>query len=525
MSPTDLKFAPGMPFSTRGDDRTRATPGSWKRCALAVNIVVGLALLAVVPGSATASWTGTGPAPEPVCSPSDRPIASVQDPHSTGSTIRVPFSLNNTTSVMGTFGIMVLEPSWTSRPRSERLVFDPSGSGGGETVPTAGVNLWDQVWFQLDRSGTYGYELAFADALPGEPAEAKLQLTILRPPTGDRENSEILLDQTRSVRAGGGHTATFQLDSPGKIVVYMFLNGNTSLPDVWSPDRWTASIIAEGGNGSGSDPIAVPWNTTGKYARLATTVLGPGSYQLEIAPPPGAVPPATGFRTEATVAEPDAGPGRCSVPGVVSGFGFLPPMLIGMLVAIILGVAATEHGRYLVGGRLLRGYGAGRGSPLLEQYTRGRIHGYVEANPGASIAQARSDLRLANGTLLYHLSVLEKEGLLVSRRDGIRRRFYPPEKKDEAEHLRTLSTSQILILDMIRDRPGVAQSEIARRAGTSQQVASYHILRLGRAGLVESQPAPRGERRVFLRPERVQALGDGTYRLPDGTVLTAPRPA
>ena len=43
-------------------------------------------------------------------------------------------------------------------------------------------------------------------------------------------------------------------------------------------------------------------------------------------------------------------------------------------------------------------------------FTRGRILGYVEANPGIHFSALRDALEIANGVCAHHLKVLEKEG-------------------------------------------------------------------------------------------------------------------
>ena len=63
---------------------------------------------------------------------------------------------------------------------------------------------------------------------------------------------------------------------------------------------------------------------------------------------------------------------------------------------------------------------------VLDQFVRGEIYGYVKTNPGATYNEIMQKLGLKNGTLSYHLHMLEKMEMIKSRLEGIRyRAFYP----------------------------------------------------------------------------------------------------
>ncbi len=61
---------------------------------------------------------------------------------------------------------------------------------------------------------------------------------------------------------------------------------------------------------------------------------------------------------------------------------------------------------------------------IVEQATRGRIIEYIEQNPGKHFGAIRDALSLSNGNAIYHLRVLEREGLVKSRTNGMYKRFY-----------------------------------------------------------------------------------------------------
>ncbi len=66
-----------------------------------------------------------------------------------------------------------------------------------------------------------------------------------------------------------------------------------------------------------------------------------------------------------------------------------------------------------------------RGGPVRESHpTRMVIVSYLSANPGAHLRQIARDLGMSMGTLRWHLSVLERNGLVWERREGNRTKFF-----------------------------------------------------------------------------------------------------
>ena len=123
---------------------------------------------------------------------------------------------------------------------------------------------------------------------------------------------------------------------------------------------------------------------------------------------------------------------------------------------------------------------------VLDHVTRGKILGFIMASPGSHYNQIKTRLSLNNGTLAYHLRVLEREEYIKSRTDGTLRRFYPKNAKLKPVH-NGLSDIQHQILDVIHDNPGITQMDIAGRVNKSQQVVSYNIKAMVRAGLIRAE--------------------------------------
>jgi len=125
----------------------------------------------------------------------------------------------------------------------------------------------------------------------------------------------------------------------------------------------------------------------------------------------------------------------------------------------------------------------------LDNFTRGRIFGYIEANPGEHYNAIKKALELPNGSLAYHIDTLVREGFVKYELDGNYKRFYPKHmkliKKDK-ETLRPgyMSKIQEIILKKIKEEPGISQRAIARALNLSPSTINYHVRTLAMAGII-----------------------------------------
>lgn len=143
-----------------------------------------------------------------------------------------------------------------------------------------------------------------------------------------------------------------------------------------------------------------------------------------------------------------------------------------------------ENLRWLLGPMLLPLYTRIRRQEVLQHETRERMHALVEREPGVTLTTLGRELGLAPGVLLHHLHTLEREGYLTSRREGRHRRFFLPGSPAAAQAGPILTVAESEFLDLVRRRPGLSQSDIARELGTSRQLVNYHVKALARRGLV-----------------------------------------
>ena len=158
-------------------------------------------------------------------------------------------------------------------------------------------------------------------------------------------------------------------------------------------------------------------------------------------------------------------------------------------------LAFTESGRYkflFLFTLLLPLYSRIQKEDVLDLFVRGQIYGFIKTNPGAHYNQILRQIGVKNGTLSYHLGILEKTELIQSRREGLKyRAFYPTGMTfPKAERFR-LTELQIQIIGSIRHTPGLTQKDIARLLGRKPQTINYNIKVLDQANLISVVKAGR----------------------------------
>lgn len=158
---------------------------------------------------------------------------------------------------------------------------------------------------------------------------------------------------------------------------------------------------------------------------------------------------------------------------VTAGIGMIA--VLGMAILI-----TTETGRYWTG--LVISPLFLRTKRILDNKTRNALHSHVVENPGIHYTALRDELGLSNGVAAYHLSVLERENLIKSVRDGKLRRFYPAEARLPDDERRSPEETREAIIEMVRRNPGIYQIEIMEELGLDRDSASYYLRELVKEG-------------------------------------------
>lgn len=146
------------------------------------------------------------------------------------------------------------------------------------------------------------------------------------------------------------------------------------------------------------------------------------------------------------------------------------------LVTVALGVTALAAA--------LSGlYSRYRKHDLLRSEPRRRIHDLVSAQPGATLADLMRATSLSRTAIVHHCQMLEKQGLLASRHDGLHRRFYPPGQKGSPDP-RPPTASEARVLEALRRAGPMTQAQLAAQLEVSRQAVSQQVQRLRKHGRI-----------------------------------------
>jgi DNA-binding MarR family transcriptional regulator/PKD repeat protein len=163
-------------------------------------------------------------------------------------------------------------------------------------------------------------------------------------------------------------------------------------------------------------------------------------------------------------------------------------ILIGAGSGVLL---STDIGRWKFFLLLVPLYSRLKRDEVLDNFERGRIYQYIMMNPGDYYSNIKKMLDMNNGTLTYHLKVLEQKEFIRSRTEGKLKRFYPYGMKVQQGSHRDI---QDLILETIYIHPGISQKEIASILGIHVSTVNYHVNMMVGAGILGSESKDRVQR-------------------------------
>lgn len=144
---------------------------------------------------------------------------------------------------------------------------------------------------------------------------------------------------------------------------------------------------------------------------------------------------------------------------------------------------------------------------VLENPIRDDILQVVADQPGISASELGRRLECGWGTLVYHLTVLERLQLVSSTREGRHKRFFVQGRinySDKGAVALLANPAARTILDAVRSRPGIIQKELSDRLGLSPGTIAWHIDRLTGQGLVVREEDGRSVR--YYPSERLLQL-------------------
>jgi len=115
------------------------------------------------------------------------------------------------------------------------------------------------------------------------------------------------------------------------------------------------------------------------------------------------------------------------------------------------------------------------------------IFSYIKSHPGTHLRQIKRDLGISMGVTQHHLYMLEKEGTILSRRNGLYKRFFPSllfgEHQKDILDVLSLETERDFLLYLIQN-PSSTQKELSEYSRISPGSINWHMKRLVNLGLV-----------------------------------------
>ncbi len=121
---------------------------------------------------------------------------------------------------------------------------------------------------------------------------------------------------------------------------------------------------------------------------------------------------------------------------------------------------------------------------------RDRVVNEIASNPGIHLRELRRFLGCAMGALQYHLKHLERDGYIISLKNGNSRHFFLPEFSDDEQILRLKAVSRnptiaSILFECMRNGR-VTQAELSRTLSLDKSLVSYYISNLLSAGVLNT---------------------------------------
>lgn len=126
------------------------------------------------------------------------------------------------------------------------------------------------------------------------------------------------------------------------------------------------------------------------------------------------------------------------------------------------------------------------GDALLEQPVRNRLMRLIRRNPGIHASEMCRETGEAWGTVQYHLSLLQRNEMVMSMEAGRTKRFYPPDAAGARLEMVSLLDQgrRGEIARFILENPGMRQVDVCKAVSVSRKTFRASVADLVGAGLV-----------------------------------------
>lgn len=128
------------------------------------------------------------------------------------------------------------------------------------------------------------------------------------------------------------------------------------------------------------------------------------------------------------------------------------------------------------------------GDESLELEPRKKIYRVIEDNPGLHLREIDRKLDIPLGTIRYHVRVLEKNDMIVSRKEDKYKRFYATGEVDHADKKKLEVLRKELprtIILFLLEYPDSKHGEISESLAVADSTLSYYLKKLRKKDMIE----------------------------------------
>jgi len=120
---------------------------------------------------------------------------------------------------------------------------------------------------------------------------------------------------------------------------------------------------------------------------------------------------------------------------------------------------------------------------IRQQNIRGRIYQHIKEKPGVNFSEIRKEMNISNGTTIYHLTVLQREGFIRSAMGGNRKQFWVKSEFPGSESA-ALTELQRNIVALLDKNGKMSRSDILEKLGVSRSTLDENLKRLAENGTI-----------------------------------------
>lgn len=131
---------------------------------------------------------------------------------------------------------------------------------------------------------------------------------------------------------------------------------------------------------------------------------------------------------------------------------------------------------------------------VLENENRNKIIDLILTDPGIHFNELLRETELSAGNLAWHLDILETYKVIGKKRIGRYLVYFPYYQKNPISNIDLkLQKSELTlkVLEMIEEKPGTYNNEIAQTLHVDHKTVAYHINKLKDLGLIHSEKSGR----------------------------------